>query len=325
MRKPIGIVGIIIVVVAYLCLFVVNEGQRGIVLRFGKVIRDGHNVPLIYTPGLHVKWPLLDSVKYLDARIQTMNNQADRFVTKEKKDLIIDSYIKWRISDFGRYYLATGGGDITQAEILLKRKFSDRLRSEIGRLDVKDIVTDSRGKLTSNVKDELNRGSQDEAEQGVDNEIAKAAQRAQPAASTAANINLNSMAALGIDVVDVRIKQINLPTEVSEAIYQRMRAEREAVARRHRSQGQEEAEKIRAVADFEVSSILAQAQKQALALRGEGDAQAASLYAQAFSKEPDFYAFLRSLRAYQASFNQQDVLVLDPNSDFFRYMKNPNK
>ena len=248
MRKSVIAIIIIVLVVLYMSVFVVKEGERGITLRFGKVLRDDDNKPLVYEPGLHFKIPFIETVKMLDARIQTMDNQADRFVTKEKKDLIVDSYIKWRISDFSRYYLATGGGDISQAEVLLKRKFSDRLRSEIGRLDVKDIVTDSRGRLTLEVRDALNSGSagtEDEVTTpAADNAIAEAAERV--TAETKGKvpvINPNSMAALGIEVVDVRIKQINLPTEVSEAIYNRMRAEREAVARRHRSQGQEEAEK----------------------------------------------------------------------------------
>ncbi len=167
MRKSVIAIIIIVLVVLYMSVFVVKEGERGITLRFGKVLRDDENKPLVYAPGLHFKIPFIESVKMLDARIQTMDNQADRFVTKEKKDLIVDSYIKWRISDFSRYYLATGGGDISQAEVLLKRKFSDRLRSEIGRLDVKDIVTDSRGRLTLEVRDALNSGSA-----GTDDEVA---------------------------------------------------------------------------------------------------------------------------------------------------------
>jgi len=159
----------------------------------------------------------------------------------------------------------------------------------------------------------------------VDDAIAKAAQRV----ATETNgkvpvVNPNSMAALGIEVVDVRIKQINLPTEVSEAIFNRMRAEREAVARRHRSQGQEEAEKLRATADYEVTKTLAEAERQGRIMRGEGDAEAAKLFADAFSQDPDFYAFIRSLRAYESSFeSNQDVMVLSPDSDFFRYMKSP--
>ena len=209
-------------------------------------------------------------------------------MTKEKKDLIVDSYIKWRISDFSRYYLATGGGDVSQAEVLLKRKFSDRLRSEMGRLDVKDIVTDSRGRLTTDVRDALNTGSagrDDEVQTpAADDAIAHAAARvARETKTDEPSINPNSMAALGIEVVDVRIKQINLPTEVSDAIYNRMRAEREAVARSQRSQGQEEAEKLRAQADYQVTRTLAEAQRQGLITRGEGDAEAAKLFADAFS------------------------------------------
>ncbi|AUX94888.1 protease modulator HflC [Mixta gaviniae] len=329
MRKPLIVLIIVVLVVLYASLFVVQEGQRGIVLRFGKVLRDDDNKPLVFAPGLHFKIPFLESVKSLDARIQTMDNQADRFVTKEKKDLIVDSYIKWRISDFSRYYLATGGGDVSQAEVLLKRKFSDRLRSEMGRLDVKDIVTDSRGRLTTDVRDALNTGSagrDDEVQTpAADDAIAHAAARVErETKGSEPSINPNSMAALGIEVVDVRIKQINLPTEVSDAIYNRMRAEREAVARSQRSQGQEEAEKLRAQADYQVTRTLAEAQRQGLITRGEGDAEAAKLFADAFSQDPGFYSFIRSLRAYEKSFSDnQDVMVLSPDSDFFRYMKSP--
>lgn len=327
MRKPLLLIVAVILMVLYASLFVVQEGQRGIVLRFGKVLRDNENKPLIYAPGLHFKIPFIETVKTLDARIQTMDNQADRFVTKEKKDLIVDSYLKWRISDFSRYYLATGGGDVSQAEVLLKRKFNDRLRSEIGRLEVRDIVTDSRGRLMADVREALNTGTTEaeEATSEADDAIASAAARVeQETTGKLPQVNPNSMAALGIEVVDVRIKQINLPTEVSDAIFQRMRAEREAVARRHRSQGQEEAEKLRATADYEVTRTLAEAERQARITRGEGDAEAARLFANAFSEDPNFYAFIRSLRAYEASFgNNQDVMVLSPDSDFFRYMKSP--
>ena len=310
MRKSLLLVLIVILVVLYASLFVVTEGQRGIVLRFGKVLRDDENKPLVYAPGLHLKIPFIESVKMLDARIQTMDNQADRFVTKEKKDLIVDSYIKWRISDFSRYYLATGGGDVSQAEVLLKRKFSDRLRSEIGRLDIKDIVTDSRGKLMEDVRDALNTGTVDDATASdADDAIASAAARVERETSgKQPAVNPNSMAALGIEVVDVRIKQINLPAEVSDAIYKRMRAEREAVARRHRSQGQEEAEKLRATADYEVTRTLAEAERQGRITRGEGDAVTAKLFADAFSQDPDFFAFIRSLKAYENRFCVQTVI-----------------
>ncbi|AKC59668.1 protease modulator HflC [Blochmannia endosymbiont of Polyrhachis (Hedomyrma) turneri] len=331
----IGVVSLFLI----LCLnslFIVQEGQRGIVLRFGKVLRNINNQALVYDPGLHVKVPFIESVKILDARIQTMENQADRFVTMEKKDLIIDSYIKWRISDFSRYYLATGGGDISQAEVLIKRKFSDRLRSELGKLNVQGIVTDSRNRLMSDVREALNYGNSGEDSESytttmIDRTLASATARVDElngssVYSSSLSINPNSMAALGIKIVDVRIKQINLPTEVSDAIYQRMRAEREAVARRHRSQGQEEAEKLRAAADYEVTKILSEAKRESLIIRGEADAETAKLYASVFSVDPNFYAFLRTLRAYENSFMgaNNDVLVLNSESEFFRFMKAPD-
>lgn len=327
-KSFIAVISIVLVVI-YTSLFVVHEGERGIALRFGKVLRDDENKPVVYEPGLHLKIPFIETVKTLDARIQTMDNQADRFLSKEKKDLSVDSYIKWRISDFSRYYLATGGGDVSQAEVLLQRKFSDRLRSQMGRLDVKDIVTDSRGRLTLDVRDALNSGSA-----GADEEIATPAgddalASAEARITEETNgkmpvVNPNSMEALGIEVVDVRIKQINLPAEVSEAIYNRMRTERESVARRYRSQGQEEAEKLRATADYEVTRTLAEAERQGRISRGEGDAEVAKLFADAFIQDPDFYAFIRSLRAYEASFqSNQDIMVLSQDSDFFRYMQTP--
>ncbi|WP_367680713.1 protease modulator HflC [Candidatus Fukatsuia anoeciicola] len=328
MRKLFLFTITVIVMTFYASVFIVQEGQHGIVLCFGKVLRDNDHKPLVYVPGLHFKLPLIETIKILDARIQTMDNQADRFVTKEKKDLIVDSYLKWRISDFSRYYLATGGGDVSQAEVLLKRKFSDRLRSEIGRLDVKDIVTDSRGKLTSDVRNALNTGTVDDEIiiTDADDAIVIAAARVeQETHGKQLAVNPNSMAALGIEVVDVRIKQINLPTEVSDAIFQRMRAEREAVARRHRSQGQEEAEKLRATADYEVTLTLAEAERQARITRGQGDAETARLFSEAFSKDPNFYAFIRSLRAYVKSFSSNDIMILSLDSDFFRFMKLPEK
>uniref|UniRef100_A0A1A9Z0Y3 Band 7 domain-containing protein n=1 Tax=Glossina pallidipes TaxID=7398 RepID=A0A1A9Z0Y3_GLOPL len=262
------------------------------------------------------------TVKHLDAKIQTMENQADRFVTMEKKDLIVDSYIKWKIINFSRYYLATGGGDVAQGEVLLKRKFSDRLRSELGRLDVKGIVTDSRNKLMSDVRFALNNGTS-----GIDEEDNIYSKKIDTTVSVEQTqeigIHPNSMAALGIEVVDVRIKQINLPSEVSDAIYQRMRAEREAVARRHRSQGKEEAEKLRATADYKVTRTLAEAKRQSLIIKGEADAETAKLYALSFNADPEFYVFIRSLRAYENSFsNTQDLILIDSKSNFLRFMHN---
>ncbi|MDC9596974.1 protease modulator HflC [Xenorhabdus anantnagensis] len=327
MRNSLIVAIIAVLVVLYSSIFIVKEGERGIVLRFSKVVRDAENKPVIYDPGLHFKIPFMETVKTLDARIQTMDIKADRFLTRENKDLIVDSYLKWRINDFSRYYLATGNGDISRAEILLRRKFSDRLRSEIGRLNVKGIVTDSRGTLTTDVRNALNQGTyEDGGTTDVDSAIASAAALVEKETkSKQPDINPSSMAALGIEVVDVRIKQINLPQEISESIYQRMSADREAEARLLRSEGLEEAEKIKATADKKATEIRAEAQSQALALRGEGDAEATKLFADAFNQDPEFYAFIRSLRAYEKSFKNNDVMVLSPNNDFFRYMKEPSK
>ncbi|AEO08897.1 FtsH protease regulator HflC [Buchnera aphidicola str. Ak (Acyrthosiphon kondoi)] len=337
--------------------FIVKEGECGIVLQFGKVLRNNEQKIVVYNPGLHFKLPFLETVKMLDRRIHTMDNQADRFVTKEKKDLIIDSYIKWRINDFSRYYLATGGGDVFQAEVLLKRKFNDRLRSEIGCLDVKEIITDSRGKLTTDVLHSLNKGTVNLEKNSLEknsleknsleknsleknsleknslekksleknslekNSLEKNSLEKKSLEKNSLTMNINSMNALGIQVVDVRIKQINLPIEISEAIYNRMRAEREAVARSQRSQGQEQAEKLRATADYKVSIILAEAQKKALIIKSQGEAEVTKLFAENFSKEPDFYFFIRSLRAYENSFkNNGNIILIDSDNDFFQYM-----
>lgn len=325
MRKLLIPILVILLGIAFNAFFVVQEGTKGIVLRFSKVIRNTDNTPIIYEPGLHFKIPFIDRVKTLDARIQTMNNQADRFVTKEKKDLIVDSYLKWRIKDFSLYYLATGGGNSAQAETLLKAKFSDRLRSEIGRLDIKDIVTSSRSNLMSDVRNALNQGTANPDEQVSDQQIANVIADVEKETNiNFANINKNSMEALGIEVVDVRIKQINLPTEVSEAIYSRMRAEREAVARRHRSQGKQNAEVKRSDADYQSVKIIAEAESKARSTRGEGDAIVANLFAKTFSQDPDFYSFIRSLKAYEKSFKGNNIMVLSPGSEFFRYMKPSN-
>lgn len=304
---------IISLFILYISTFTIKETEIGIILRFGKVIRNIDNKPIIYKPGLHIKIPFIEKLKILDSRIQTLNVQADRYLTKENKDLIVDSYLKWKINDFNRYYVATDGGNSYQAETLLKRKFSDLLRSEFGRLNVKDIITDSRGRLTLDVLNALNKG--------IISNINKYNDKIIP------YINKNSIVTLGIKIIDFRIKRIELPNEVSEAIYQRMRAEREAVARQHRSQGQEKAVKIRAIADKTVTETLAESERTALKIKGEGDAIATKLFADAFNKEPDFYAFIRSLRAYEKSFNKHNdnIMILSSDMDFLRYMKNPNK
>lgn len=292
MKKIILVVIALVVIGLYSSIFVVVEGERGIVLQFGKVKREqGSDQPTVYPPGLHFKVPMIDQVRKLDARLQTLDDQVDRFVTSEKKDLIIDSFVKWRIDNFANYYLATGGGNRLQAENLLRRRINNSLRSEIGSRTIRDIVSGERG----DVMDSALRGL------------------------------LESSSELGIEVVDVRIKQINLPTEVSNSIYQRMRAERTAVAREHRSQGREQAEIIKAEADRRVTVMIADAQRNGRTLRGQGDASAANIYATAYSTDPEFFSFIRSLEAYRKSFEQGgDIMVLKPDGNFFRFLKDPS-
>ncbi len=276
-------------------VFVIYEGQRGIVFQFSKIKRDADtDKMMVYEPGLYFKIPFIEKVRKLDARIQTLDEAADRFVTAEKKDLMVDSFVKWRIVDFSTYYLRTSGS-VDNARALLKQKVNNGLRTEFGNRTIKEIVSGDRLNIMSKALESAESSRED----------------------------------LGIEVVDVRIKAINLPTEVSNSIYERMRAERSAVAKEHRSQGQEQAEIIRATIDAKVTIMLAEAQKKAFTVRGEGDAEAAKVYADAYTKDAEFYRFFRSLEAYEKSFNSKnDIMVVKPDSEFFRFLKdggNPKK
>lgn len=282
---------ILIGVIAFIflsSLFVVPEGQRGIVIQFGKIQRDAEQNVVVYQPGLHFKLPLIETVRKLDARVQTMDDAQDRFVTAEKKDLLVDSYVKWRINDFGAYFLATQGGNTAQAEVLLKQYINNGLRTEFGARTIPEIVSGERTQLMQSALQQAGEASKE----------------------------------LGIEVVDVRVKQINLPQEVSTSIFARMEAERHAVAREHRSKGMEEAEIIRADVDARVTVMLADAERNSRTVRGEGDALAAKVYADAYNRNAEFFSFVRSLEAYKKSFNSKDdVLVIQPDNDFFKYMK----
>ncbi|MEZ8196721.1 protease modulator HflC [Vibrio cortegadensis] len=317
MRKLMIPVLVVALAIMLMSLFVIPEGERGIVIRFGRVLKDNNDVAArIYEPGLHFKMPMFDRVNRLDARIQTMDGRSDRFVTSEKKDVIIDTYVKWRIEDFGQYYLATGGGNVQTAEALLERKVTDVLRSEIGSREIKQIVSGPRNlnTLPSGEDAELIPEASKEALE-IDG------QRDIIMDNVLADTRESALTDLGVRVVDFRMKKINLPDEISESIYKRMRAERESVARKHRSQGREKAEVIRAQAELEVATVLAEADRTARVTRGDADAKAAAIYSNAYNKDPEFYGFLRSLKAYEKSFgSKSDILVLDPKSDFFKYM-----
>lgn len=292
MKKLLFILVILAVFLGYNSVFVVSEGQRGLVLRFQRVNTDAQGNAVVYGPGLHFKAPFVDSVRLLDARLQSLEGEQDRFVTSEKKDLIVDSYVKWKISDFGKFYDSTNRGNMATAEGLLKNKINNGLRSEFGTRTITDIVSGERSEVMADALKQVKESSRE----------------------------------LGIDVVDVRVKQINLPTEISNSIYDRMRAERNAVAKKHRSEGKEKAEVIRADIDNKVTVLLADAERKARTTRGEGDAVAADIYAKAYDKDPEFFSFIRSLEAYKKSFNGgNDIMVLKPDGEFFRYLKDADK
>tara|TARA_R110002153_G_scaffold124543_13_gene271059 strand:- start:6962 stop:7846 length:885 start_codon:yes stop_codon:yes gene_type:complete len=288
MKNFIALIIVALGLLVFGSLFVVEEGNKAIVIQFGKVQRDSDSGDTkVFEPGLHLKLPFFDRVVSLDARIQTLDEIPDRFVTSEKKDLIVDLYVKWKIEDFAKYYLATGGIKAS-AEILLQQKVNNGLRSEFGTRTITQIVSGERSELMDEAMEQASSSSDE----------------------------------LGIKIVDVRVKQINLPLEVRNYIFQRMRTEREAVAREHRSEGKEKAEFIKADIDAKITVMLADAERNQRKLRGEGEAQAAQIYAETYTKDPEFYSFLRSMDAYKKSFSsKQDILVVEPDSDFFRYMK----
>ena len=289
MKNFVGVIVILLGFLVYGSLFVVSEGSKAIVIQFGKVQRDSNNQTVVFEPGLHFKLPIFDLVVLLDSRIQTLDEVPSRFVTSEKKDLIVDLYVKWKIKDFAKYYLATGGIK-GNAEVLLQQKVNNGLRSEFGTRTISQIVSGERSELMDEAMNQAATSSDE----------------------------------LGIEIVDVRVKQINLPPEVRNFIFERMRTEREAVAREHRSEGKKKADFIKADVDARVTVLLADAERNARKLKGEGDAQAAKIYADTYAKDAEFYHFLRSMDAYKASFkDKSDVLVVEPNSDFFRYMKAP--
>lgn len=314
MRKILIPVVFVMIGIFFASVYVVEEGTRGVVLRFNKIIG-------LSTPGLHFKIPGVDSVKIIDAKIQTIDSANSggekKFITRGKEVLIIDYFAQWKIIDFNRYYETVAGGN--SIENLLLARLSGRLRAEVGRLSIGDIINDSnedtrsRKSMMIQVKDELN---------GVD----ASSNENIPVKELLANVEKDpdsktSMRAFGIEVIDVRIKQINLPPEVSGSIYAKMNTEREVVARNQRFQGVSNAEKIRADATLEATKILSEAERQSRIIKGEGDANAAKLYADAFSKDKEFFSFIRSLKAYEQSFTGNDVMVISPDSEFFRYMK----
>ena len=265
-----------------LSAFTVDQREYALVFRLGEI------VSVKKEPGLYFKTPLVENVLYFEKRIVTLDwVEPDRFITSEKKNVLVDSFVKWRIFDPAKYYVSVRG-DERQAEARLSQTVNDGLRAEFGKRTIHDVVSGERDKIMEILRLKADR----EARQ------------------------------MGIQVLDVRLKRVDLPQEVSESVYQRMEAERKRVANELRSQGAGAAEKIRADADKQREVIIAEAYREAQRTKGEGDAKAAEIYASAYGHNPEFYAFYRSLEAYRNSFkNKSDVLVLEPNSEFFKYMR----
>ncbi len=271
-------------VLAYFSLFRVQEYEQAIVFQFKEIQRSD------YEPGLHFMIPIINTAQKFETRLLNLDQEPQRFLTVEKKDVIVDYYAKWIISDVERFYIATRGGDVQYATGLLGQRINRALRDEFGKRTVQEVVAGERGEILDVV--------QTTTEQLRDE--------------------------LGITVVDVRTKRIDLPEEVSNSVYARMRAERTRVAKDFRARGGEAAERIMANADREREIILANAYKDAETVRGEGDARATEIYASSYGRDQEFYTLYRSLNAYKTSFSSNnDVLLLEPDSDFFKYFNNP--
>jgi len=273
-------------VMVTLTLFTVDQRQSAIVFQLGEAVR------LIAAPGLSAKLPLVQNVRYFDTRILTSEpSEPERFLTSEKMNVLVDYFVKWRITDVKQYYISVGGDEL-RAQTRLLQTLNDGLRAEFGRRTVHDAVSGERDKIMALMRERANEDARK----------------------------------IGVQVLDVRLVRVDLPQEVSESVYRRMEAERKRVANELRSTGGAEAEKIRADADRQREVIVAEAYRDAQHIKGAGDAKAAGIYSQAFSENAEFYAFWRSMEAYRQSFkSKSDVMVLDPDSDFFRYFKNPNQ
>jgi len=289
MRAGVGlfIIGFLaLAVLASLALFTVDQRENAIVFQLGEIKE------VISEPGLRAKWPVIQNVRYFDKRVLTIDEpETERFVTSEKKNLLVDSFVKWQIADVRQYYISLNG-DEARARSRLTQIINSVLREEVGKRNVQDVVSGEREKIMQAVRDKV----------------------------------IDDAKPFGVQILDVRLKRVELPQEVSESVYRRMEAERRAVASQLRSQGASEAEKIRAEADKDREIIVAEAYRDAQRVKGEGDARATAIYAKAFSENAEFYAFYRSLEAYRASFrSRSDVLVIEPGSDFFRYFKSPGR
>jgi membrane protease subunit HflC len=276
----------VVVLVGSMCLFTVGQHQRGLLLRFGEIVQDD------LQPGLHTKLPW-DESRIFDGRVMSRDLRPEEYLTKEKKRLIVDSFVMWRITDVTKFYTSTGGGLESQAEVLISPRVNEGLRNKFGERSVFDVVSGERESLMVELTKEVNAKTKEE---------------------------------FGIEIIDIRVKRIDLPASVSGSVYQRMRAGRQREAREHRSQGNEKAEGIRADADRQRTVILATAFSESEVVRGTGDAESAAIYANAYNKDKEFYSFFRSMQSYRTVFkDKSDVLVVEPTGDFFEYMTSKPK
>ncbi len=279
----IAIVLFILALIASGVFYTVDEREKAIVFKFGEIIRADD------TPGLRYKIPFINTVKYFDARVQTMDAEPEQYLTIKKKGLVVDSFVKWRIIDPTQYFV-TVGGLMANANQRLRQLTNDGLRTEFGKRTVNDVISGDRYVIMKIVQESTNKDAKK----------------------------------YGIEVLDVRLKRVDLVPEISQSVYDRMEAERGRVAKDLRARGAEAAERLRADADRESQIIVANAEREAQIKRGEGDAEATSIYAEAYSKDTEFFSFYRSLDAYKNTFRNKDtMMVIDPESEFFKYLKNP--
>lgn len=275
------IIVVVLLLIAYNSVFIVDQRQKVLLFRLGEVIKAD------LAPGLHFKYPLINNIKRFDSRISTLNARPESFLTVEKKNVTVDFFVQWRISDVAQYYRATSG-DPRNAQNRLSQIMKDGLRNEFGKRTIKQAVSGERSEIMDILRVRTNALAED----------------------------------LGVEIVDVRVSRIDLPDDVSDAVYGRMRTERNRVARELRAEGMEAAEKIRAKADRDRVAIIAEAYKESEIIRGKGDAIAIKTYAEAYKQDSEFYSFLRSIEAYKKAFGENDTFVLEPDSEFFNYFNN---
>jgi len=274
----------VVVLVLWVSIFTVDEREHALLFKFGEIVGTD------FKPGIHFKIPMINNVRKFDRRILTIDQKPERFLTLEKKDLIVDSYVKWRITDVVQYFKTTQGDENTAGR-LLYQNINNGLRDEFGKRSVQEVIAGDRTEIMGIMTTQASEKAKE----------------------------------LGIEVIDVRIKKIDLPARVSESVYRRMRAERERVAKEFRSRGAEAAERIRADADRQSRIVRAEAYRDSQITRGEGDAKATEIYASAYGDDKEFYKFYRSMTAYQHTFSKpSDVILLEPDSEYFRYFKDPS-